>query len=279
MGEGMPGRALVWGGATALVLLSWPWLLAWLHAQRRGWFAGTVVTEREDLARALASGRRPPLRRLLAWSLLTLAAALLPAGNGWQAAELDAGLLWLFVLAVTALVCLPVRGQAVAAAAGALATMMLCLVPVVLRTGSLHLGDVAIAQIGGIGNWFLLRDPFLLAATVIYLLAAARLWPESPAGATDDLLTIGLRTGLPLVLAHLFTVAFLGGWWAFVPWLDGLSWLQTGLKNLLVLGVILWLRRRSSRRDPAGLDWRLPGAALAACLGAVVWVVLSGAIL
>jgi NADH:ubiquinone oxidoreductase subunit H len=90
---------------------------------------------------------------------------------------------------------------------------------------------------------------------------------------------IALCAGLPLVLAHLFTVVFLGGWWAFVSWLDGLTWLQTILKNLLVVGFMVWLRRRPAWRDSGSVAWRLPAAALIACLGAVAWVVLSGAIL
>jgi hypothetical protein len=279
VGEGMPGRALVWGGLVALVLLAWPWLLAWLQARHPGSFAGTPVASRADLGHAWRDRRRPTARHVLVWSALALAASLLPAGNGWQAAELDAGLLWLFTLAVLGLVCLPVRGQAVVTAAGALVTMLLCLVPVVLRTGSLHLGDLAIAQLGGIGNWFILRDPFLFAAAMIYLLTAARLWPTPPAAGAGGWLAIALGAGLPLVLAHLFTVVFLGGWWAWVHWLDGLTWLQTILKNLLVVGFMVWLRQRPAWRDPGSVAWRLPAAALIACLGAVTWVVLSGAIL
>ena len=50
-------------------------------------------------------------------------------------------------------------------AAGGLATVALCLAPVALRTASLNLADIAVAQQGGAGNWFLIREPFCVLAT------------------------------------------------------------------------------------------------------------------
>jgi hypothetical protein len=279
--EGLPGRGLVWGAVTASLLLAWPWLLAWLHDRRPGWLAGAPIQPLSELV-PLVQARGPwRPRLLLAWSALALAAGMLPLGRGWMAADLDAGLLWLVVLAVVGLIGLPVTGPAATMAAGGLLTLTLCLAPLVLRTGSLHLGDLAIAQIGGVGNWFVLRDPFLLLGAGVYLWTAATLWPPPAAGSGPRQggcwFEVSLRAGLPLVLAHLFTVAYLGSWWAFVPLLDGLAWLQSGLKTLAVLAILLWLRRRRSWSDPAHLVWRQPVVALLVCLGAAIWMAATGA--
>lgn len=302
MSEGLPLRALVWGLMTGLVLAAWPWLLAWLKTRRPGWLAGhdlpdlaglgavlqgafdhSGARDRRGMGRLLGPYRIGP-SALLVWSALVVAAALLPAGNGWQAADLDAGLLWIVVLAVAAAAVLQDRAPgASTAAAGGLMTLFLCLAPLVMQTASLHLGDLAVAQQGGAGNWFLVRDPFLLLSGAVYLLAAAALWPAPMAGrgasGLDGLFLTSAGICLPLVLAHLFTVAYLGGWWAFVPALDGLTWLQTALKNIAVLALLLWLRGRPAWCAPGHLVWRLPLAALATCLGAVAWLVLSGAVL
>lgn len=279
----MPLRALVWSIGATLVLALWPWLLAWLRARRPQILAGTATLALADLGAMLRAGGRLRGGTLLAWTALATAAAILPAGNGWAAAELDAGLLWLVALAATALagLCLSDSRPAAPAAAGLL-TLVLCLAPVVMHTASLHLGDLAIAQQGGAGNWFIVRDPCLFLAGGVYLLAVAALWPAPPpaaAGGPDGLLAASLRAGVPLVAAHLFTVAFLGGWWAFLPALDGLSWLHTALKNLSVVALLLWLRRRPALCAARHLTWRLPLAASAACLGAVLWLTLSGAVL
>ncbi|MDD5719443.1 MAG: hypothetical protein PHQ53_07125 [Candidatus Krumholzibacteria bacterium] len=282
MNEGMPARAFLWGLLAAGVLIVWPWCLGWMQARRPGWFSRATVPTREAFGALWRCGERESPRVLLAWTALAGAAALLPLGNGWQAADLDAGLLWLLVLAVVALTGLSLRPTEVARAAGGLLTLTLCLAPLVLRTAGLHLGDLGVAQVGGVGNWFLLRDPFLLAGAAIYLCAVAALWPAPPsssAGDRDGLFAASLRAGLPLVLAHLFTVAYLGAWWAFVPALDGLTWLQTGLKTAVVLGVVLWLRRCPAWSATAHLAWRLPLAALGACVGAAIWLAATGAAL
>lgn len=283
MSEGTPLRAMIWGLATAVVLLAWPWLLAWVQRKSPQLLAGTRVVEVADLGAMWRAAGRPRAGTLLAWSTLAVGAALLPAGNGWQAADLDAGLLWLTMLAFVALAGLPPADLRTAAspAAGALLAILLCLAPPVLHTASLHLGDLAVAQSGGLGNWFLLRDPCLLLAGAVYLLTAAAAWPPpaAPAAGAEGVFAVSLRLGLPLVLAHLFTVVYLGGWWSFMPALDGLTWLQTALKNLLVLALLVWLRRRTSWCAQRHLQRRLPLAALAVCLAAAAWLVISGAVL
>ena len=291
----MPPRALVWGLMTALVLLAWPWMLAWIKMRRPALLAGDDVPDLAALRAVLlrpvpplhAAANRPrePERQgggaLLVWAALATAASLIPMGNGWLAADLDAGLLWLAALALAATASLRCgdRWSAVPAA-GALLTLFLCLSPLAMHTASLHLADLAMMQQGGAGNWFLVRDPFLLLSGAVYLLTAATLWPSHATGGTglEGLLSVSARIGLPLVLAHLFTVAYLGAWWAFLPALDGLGWLHTILKNIIVLALLLWLRRRPAWCSTRHLVWRLPLAALTACLGAVAWLVFSGAV-
>jgi hypothetical protein len=276
--EGTVGRALAWSLVVAVFLLAWPWFLAWLQRWRPAWLAGIPAPALGDLQpHALRRGALGP-RRVAAWVALAAAASLLPASRSLVAADLDAGVLWLAALAVLAL--LWDRGRCTATAASALLTLVLCLLPVILRTASLNLADLAIAQQGGAGNWFLLRDPFLLLAAVVYLLAVATLWPKPRAAVTGGpafLVEHALRAGLPLVLAHLFVVVFLGGWWAFAVFLDGASLLNTVLKVVAVLVVLVLLRRRPAWVDRGNL-WRvLPAAGVVCAVGSLFWMTITGA--
>jgi hypothetical protein len=301
MNEGMPLRALAWGLMTALVLLAWPWILAWFKMRRPRVLVGIEAPDIADLEDLLhgpglpnAHGRRYAMignlrgGTLLMWIALAATASLIPMGNGWLAADLDAGLLWVAMLAFAATAGLHMSDpRSTIAAAGGLLTIFLCVTPLAMHTAGLHLGDLAMAQQGGAGNWFLVRDPFLLISGIVYLLAVAALWPAWRPPLTDRRGTVGLDgmlmisacAGLPLVLAHLFTVAYLGGWWSFMPALDGLSWAQTILKNMVVWAAVLWLRRHPAWCSSGNLVWRLPLAAMISSLGAVFWLVLSGAVL
>lgn len=72
-------------------------------------------------------------------------------------------------------------------------------------------------------------------------------------------------------------VLFLGGWWSFVPFLDGAPWLNTLLKGVVVYAGLLWLRshpRWLARR----VVRRLPVVALATALGSLLWMVWSGGV-
>ncbi len=278
MSEGSPIRALIWSVAVGLGLLAWPWLLAWLQRRRPEWLTGVQVV---DLPALRAGLDRPGSVRsgtLVAWLGLVTVAAVMPAARGLLGADLDAGLLWVITLAVLA-----VSGSAGLVprwTASGLMTLTLCILPIVVRSASLNLADVAIAQQGGAGNWFLIRDPFILMAALVYLLAAAALWPRpstTDAPGAQLVLDAAVRAGLPLVLAHLFTVVFLGGWWAFAPFLDGAALVNTGLKTLAVMVVLVALRRRSDWTDSEHLIWLLPLAALICAVGGAIWMTLTGA--
>ncbi|HOX24570.1 MAG TPA: NADH-quinone oxidoreductase subunit H [Candidatus Krumholzibacteria bacterium] len=277
MSEGAPFRALVWGIAAAAVLLGWPWALAVCRRRSPAWFAGTDVVSTGELSAALRRAGRPRMGTLAGWLGLVTAAAIIPVGTAWSAADLDAGLLWLVALAVTSLA---LQGAVVpAAAAGGLLAIAVSAAPVVLRAASLQLADLAIAQQGGIANWFVVRDPFLCLAGIVFLASTAVLWPPRPAqpAAGDGWLQDSLRAGVPLVLSHLFVVLYLGGWWAAVPALDVAGWLHTTVKTLAVVALVIALRRRPAWRDPRLLDRRLPLLALLGCLGSAIWLVVSGA--
>ena len=279
MSEGAPGRALVWTLAVGVVLLVWPWVLAWLQRVRPVWLAGTGVVDLAALRRGLDRDGAPRPGTVVAWLSLVTVAALLPAGRGLFAADLDVGVFWLAVLVVPVLPWLDTRRLTLVV--GGLATLALSIAPVALRTASLNLADLAIAQQGGAGNWFLVRDPFILLGAMVFLLTAATLWPapaRSDAGGGAQLwLDAALRAGLPLVLAHLFVVVFLGGWWAFVPFADGAALVNSVLKTAAVIAVLLLVRRRPVWIDLANLRWLLPLASLVCAAGGAVWMTLTGA--
>jgi len=279
MSEGAPGRALVWTMAVGLALLAWPWVLAWLQRTRPAWLAGTGVVDLTVLRRGLDRAGAPRPGTVAAWLSLVTVAALLPAGRGFFAADLDVGVFWLAVLVLPALPWADSRG--VTLTAGGLSTLALCIAPVALRAASLNLADLAIAQQGGAGNWFLLRDPFLLLAAMVFLLTVATLWPPPTEARSDSgpqvLLDAALRAGLPLVLAHLFVVIFLGGWWAFAPFIDGAALVNTVLKTLAVVAALLLLRRQTAWIDTANLRWLLPLASLVCATGGAIWMTLTGA--
>jgi len=279
MSEGAPGRALIWTVAVGVALLVWPWVLAWLQRTRPAWLAGTGVVDLDDLRRSLDRAGAPRPGTVAAWLSLVTVAALLPAGRGFFAADLDVGVFWLAVLVLPALPWADTRGITLAAAG--LSTLALCIAPVALRAASLNLADLAIGQQGGAGNWFLLRDPFLLLAAMIFLLTTATLWPSPTTARTGGgpqvLLDAALRAGLPLVLAHLFVVVFLGGWWAFAPFIDGAALVNTVLKTLAVVAFLLLVRRRTAWVDTANLGRLLPLAGLVCAAGSAIWMTLTGA--
>ena len=279
MNPGAPGRALIWTLAVGTALLAWPWLLAWLQRVRPAWLAGTGVVDLDVLRRGLDRPGALRPRTVAAWLSLVTVAALLPAGRGLFAADLDVGVFWLAVLVLPALPWADSRG--ITLTVGGLSTLALCIAPVALRAASLNLADLAIAQQGGAGNWFLLRDPFILLAAMVFLLTTATLWPSPTgvrsAGGAQVLLDAALRAGLPLVLAHLFVVVFLGGWWAFAPFIDGAALVNTVLKTLAVVVVLLLVRRQTAWIDTAHLGRLLPLASLVCAAGGAIWMTLTGA--
>ncbi|MBD3221673.1 hypothetical protein GF314_10565 [bacterium] len=266
--------AAFWTLLMAALLLGWPWLLALAAGRRPAWFRSLEPPGRHELARAWDRLDRPRWREVGGWSALVTLAGILPVAPGGVAADLDAGLLWAAVLAV-AIWCAcpapPVDGARLGAAALALVGAS---VPVVVRVASLDLTDVVVAQQGGAGNWFLIREPFLVVSALVFLVTTAAVWSRTTPRSAGTLLATTVRLGLPLVAAGGFAILFLGGWWAFVPFLDGAPWLNSLVKTLVVYGVLLWLRGRTTRADLA-LRW-MPLVGVVAALGSLAWLVIGG---
>ncbi|MEZ4386251.1 MAG: hypothetical protein R3D98_01485 [Candidatus Krumholzibacteriia bacterium] len=271
---------VVWTLVLAVGLLAWPWLLARLAGRRpqlADRLAGGVLPTGAELTAIWRGGPAVAWPTLVAWAALVLLAGVLPVASGWTVADLDAGALWVLVLALVIWLAVGRRGVSAAAAAGAMLTLTASLVPVVLRVASLNLTDMVVAQQGGAGNWFLVREPLLMLGGLGFLLAAASLAAAGQAPAAADPWSVALRWGTPLVAAHLFAVLFLGGWWAVAPVADGLPWLNTALKTLVGLLVINGLRARRWVTPSLLVGW-LPPAALAVSLASLAWLLLGGAV-
>ena len=257
--------------AAGLILV--PWGMHGLASRRPRWSA--PVTASFPGWRTAHRG----MSVVAAWGLLALAAVVLPLSSGWVGADLDAGLLWFAVLAGASWLAhggARLGGRAVAGVALAGLGVVL---PVVLRVASLNVSDMVVAQQGGAGNWFLVREPFLLLSALGYLFLAAAVWNALRAsrGASNDAWSWCLDLAQPLVAAHLFAVLYLGGWWAFVPFADGLPWLNTGLKAAVALAAILALSRRPGV-DVAALRGGWPAVTLLVALGSLAWLVIGGAV-
>jgi len=278
--EGTLMSTVIWTVIVGCLLLAWPWLLAWLHGRRPALVAGLNPVSLQTLVAVARRGDLPRPWTLLAWVAVCGGAALMPVSAGLLAADLDAGLFWLMVLTFLALAVAP--GTNLDETAGGFITLAACLTPVVLRASSLNLADLAIAQQGGVSNWYLLHSPTLLLLSAVFLVTIAAFWaprPSRPRG-SDGLLRVTLWSGIPMVLALLLTVTYLGGWYAFVPAVDPVLGLNTLVKLVVVVMLVVWLRGRLARRgpNPRLLRWLLPSAALLLAAVDTVLMVTSGAV-
>lgn len=270
----------------------WTAVLGWLEgwSLRRLAPAGgpeAVGCPPRDLGRLWRSPARTRAADWVGLAAVLLALAPVPISARWIAADLDAGLLWLLAAGALGLVAAVLRDPAaatdrLAVLVGSGVILGVTLVPVVLYTASLNLADVVIAQQGGLGNWFLWRDPFLLVCAGGYVAAAAFLVPAArPAAGPLGVLVLSAWT---LVTGAVGACVFLGGWWAFVPFLDPVPALaHLGGKILLIVGAQLWLRARLPRRPDGTLaepPVRLLLVAVATGVaGSAAWMVISGAAL
>ncbi len=165
---------LVYAAAALLLLAVWPEVeTAAAQVVRRGRGSGAPRSaERLTFPMRLA-GRLAPVPTLGGWLRLVavlLALASLPVSARLVAADLDAGLACVLAAGLLALVAASldeprrvVKRLPVVAVGGL--TLGVAAGPVVARVASLNLSDIVIAQQGGLGNWFLWRDPFLLVVT------------------------------------------------------------------------------------------------------------------
>lgn len=269
--------AAAWTLLVAAGLLAWPWLLmivADRWPRRVSWLPRPARADLRDAWRAGA-----PVRGgvLVAWGALVLLAALLPTAGGAVAADLDAGLLWVLVLAMVGWLAQPTSRVSPGTAAAAVVALVAAVLPVVLRAATINLSDLVVAQQGGAGNWFMVREPFLLLSAACFLVTVAALWADDGPAVAPDPWSQVLAWGRPLVAAQLFALLFLGGWWAFVPFLDGAPWLNTALKTLAALAALAWLRRRSWVA-PGLLLGLLPAVALLISLASLAWLIVGGAV-
>ncbi len=148
-----------------------------------------------------------------------------------------------------------------------------------MRVASLNLVDLAMAQQGGSGNWFLVREPFLGVSGLLALTTMAAVWQADDTPSPPSAVwSVSLALARPLVAAHVFSVLYLGGWWAVAPFLDGWPWLNSILKTLVVFALLLWLRQRGWIASAWLASW-LPLVAVLAALGSLAWLVLGGGVL
>ena len=276
---------LAYAAATLLLLAVWPEVetaAAQVMRHRRG---GGVPRSAERLTfpKRLA-GRLAPVPTLGGWLRLVavlLALASLPVSARLVAADLDAGLACVLAAGLLAVVAASldeprrVVERLPLVAVGGL-TLGVAAVPVVARVASLNLSDIVIAQQGGLGNWFLWRDPFLLVVTGSYVATAACLRPPAAFGDRDP----AGPAAWTLVSSALGACLFLGGWWGFVPLLDAAPAVHLGTKIVALSVAQVWLRGRLPRPDdPTGGEppvRLLLLAALGGVAGSLVWMVLSG---
>lgn len=210
--------------------------------------------------------------------------------NSWQIASLDLGVLYILAITGLGVYGISLGGWAsnskysllggVRASAQMISyelALGLAVVPLVLLTGSLHLGDIVAAQASG--AWFLFTQPL---AAFIFLTASYaetnRLPFDMPESETE--LVAGYHTEYSSMKFALFFLAeytnmtvssalvvtlFLGGWTLFglerLGWLAGL--LIFAFKTLALLFVYIWVRWtlprfRYDQLMGLGWGWFLP---------------------
>ncbi len=214
---------------------------------------------------------------LLAFAPAIVAWSVIPFDNGWELANVNAGLL--FLLAMTSL---GVYGIIIAGWAsnsryaflGALRSaaqvvsyeiaMGIALVGVLMAAGSMNLGDIVRAQHGGVLQWYWLP---LLPLFVVYWVSAVAETNRAPfdvsegeseivagfhveySGMTFAIFFLSEYANM-ILLSTLATIMFMGGWlspFEGIPliqnkllWVPGIVWL--GLKVGFFLFLYLWFR-------------------------------------
>jgi hypothetical protein len=276
---------IAFAAATLLLLAAWPEVET--VAARVVWrrqHGGVLRSAESPALPARLVGRLAPVPTLGGWLRLVavlLALAPLPVSAKLVAADLDAGLACVLAAGLLALAAASldeprrIVERLPLVAVGGL-TLGVAAVPVVARVASLNLSDIVIAQQGGLGNWFLWRDPFLLVVTGSYVAAAACLRPPAVFGELDP----AGPAAWTLVSSALGACLFLGGWWAFVPLFDAGPAVHLGTKILALSLAQIWLRGRLPHSDdptagepPVRL---LLLTVLAGAAGSLVSMVLSG---
>lgn len=194
--------------------------------------------------------------------------AVIPFADGWQIADINAGLL--YVLAMTSI---GVYGVIIAGWAsnskyaflGAMRSaaqivayeiaMSFALIGVLMMAGSLNLGDIVRAQSGGFFNWNLFP---LLPLAIVYFISGVAETNRAPFDVAEGESEIvagfhvdysGMAFALfflaeyanMIMIAALAAIMFLGGWLSPIDGFgDGVHWFL--IKTAAMLFLFLWLR-------------------------------------
>ena len=239
---------------------------------------------------------------LMAW-------AAIPFAPGFIASDLDLGLFYIFAVSSAVTIGVLMAGWAsdnkwslYGAARGAAQAvsyeipLALAAIPVVLRTGSLNMNDIVIAQQGGIWHWNVLHDPFLFVAFWLYFVASIAEVNRGPFDLpeTESELVAGYHTeytGMRFAFfflaeyANLFLVSciatalFLGGWQP-VAGPVAAPGLVFVIKAVLLVFLQMWVRWTLPRLRVDQLmhtSWKVMLPLTLACvLGTGVWLLATG---
>jgi len=227
---------------------------------------------KEDLIPAAADRLLFTLAPPLVFLATMLTFVAIPFGRGLVIANLDIGIFFILAISSLGVIGIIMGGWAsdnkwslygAMRAAGQIVSyeipVALSLIGVVMYTGTLNLVQIGQAQAGGIWHWNLFRSPFLLAAGVVYFVAALAEADRTPFDLpeAESELVSGFHTeysGMKFaffflaeysnlfVISAVATVMFLGAWNSFLPWqiLPGPVWFL--MKVFFLVVVIMWLR-------------------------------------
>ena len=243
------------------------------------------------------------LGSLLAW-------AAIPFAPGFIAANLDLGLFYIFAVSGLAVIGILMAGWAsnnkwalYGAARGAAQIVSyeipiaLAAIPVVMYTGSLNMNDIVYAQQGGVTGWFLLRNPFLFLAFLVYFICSIAEVNRTPFDLpeTESELVAGYRTeytGMRFAFfflaeyANLFlvsciaTAVFLGGWQNPVPGVNVAPGLVFVVKATVLVFLQMWMRWTLPRLRVDQLMyvcWKVMiPLSLLCVVGAGIWMMVLG---
>ena len=243
------------------------------------------------------------LGSLLAW-------AAIPFAPGFIAANLDLGLFYIFAVSGLAVIGILMAGWAsnnkwalYGAARGAAQIVSyeipiaLAVIPVVMYTGSLNMNDIVYAQQGGVTGWFLLRNPFLFLAFLIYFICSIAEVNRTPFDLpeTESELVAGYHTeytGMRFAFfflaeyANLFlvsciaTAVFLGGWQNPVPGVNVAPGLVFVVKATVLVFLQMWMRWTLPRLRVDQLMyvcWKVMiPLSLLCVVGAGIWMMVLG---
>jgi NADH-quinone oxidoreductase subunit H len=243
------------------------------------------------------------LGSLLAW-------AAIPFAPGFVAADLDLGLFYIFAVSGLAVIGILMAGWAsnnkwalYGAARGAAQIVSyeipiaLAAIPVVMYTGSLNMNDIVHAQHGGVAGWFLLRNPFLFLAFLIYFICSIAEVNRTPFDLpeTESELVAGYHTeytGMRFAFfflaeyANLFlvsciaTAVFLGGWQNPVPGVSVAPGLVFVVKATVLVFLQMWMRWTLPRLRVDQLMyvcWKVMiPLSLVCVVGAGIWMMVLG---